>query len=96
MPSGQAGPSEALPARHRAFWLGTRRFVDRLSMRRLLSLERDGQTEVIEAVDAEVVALDQEQKAADAAERALRLCRRCGETRDWIRTGDALTCLGCW
>ncbi len=92
---GTYGTDEA-GNRVQLFRLGTRRLVDRLSMRRLLSLERGGQTEIIEAVDAEVAALEKEQQAADAAERALKLCRRCGETRDWVRTGDAITCLGCW
>lgn len=86
--------SEDAGNRMQLFLLGTRSWIRRLSGRGLL--ERGGQTEIVADLQGEAEAEAREQQAEAEAKAAVKLCRKCGEVRDWFTFGEVLVCAGCF
>lgn len=74
--------------------LGTRHLVQRLSGRGLL--ERGGQTEIIESVDAAVVEAEAAEQQAEASKAGVKPCEKCGEVRTWYTFDELLLCGQCF
>ncbi len=62
-----------------------------------LEVPKDRAEDIAVAVaEGDMVAIEQANQAAEEAKRELKLCKTCGETREWVTIGDMVTCLGCW